>query len=108
LIWKDPERGIQVRALPPEIEATVLEADPGTAGRSDKADAASAPEVKPSQTAHAPSTSLQVGSTYYLLVPELGFEVPIRVMAIIAKGRWLGRRTDTEDEIYVDVVVNHR
>jgi hypothetical protein len=86
----------------------MLEADATTAGHGDDPDAASAPAVRPSQTAHAPSTSLQVGLTYYLLVPELGFEVPIRVMAMVANGRWLGRRTDTEEEIYVDVVVNRR
>ena len=108
MIWKDPERGIQVRALPPETESPVLQADPTTTGHGDAPGTASTPAVKPSQTAHAPSTSLQVGSTYYLLVPELGFEVPIRVMAIVANGRWLGRRTDTEEEIYVDVVVNRR
>jgi hypothetical protein len=106
LIWKDPERGIQVRALPPETEPSVLEAESEAAARSGDGGSATSPAVTPTQTAHAPSTSLQVGSTYYLLVPDLGFEVPIRVMAMIAKGRWLGRRTDTEDEIYVDVVVN--
>jgi len=49
-----------------------------------------------------------VGSTDDLLVTDLDLEVSIRVMAMIANGRWLGRRTDTEDDVYVDVVVNRR
>ncbi|MEB3353743.1 MAG: hypothetical protein VKM34_05860 [Cyanobacteriota bacterium] len=108
LIWKDPEKGIQVRALPPEAQSSALEVDVLSAERSRNSTQPSSPRVTPAQTAHAPSTSLQVGSTYYLLVPDLGCEVPIRVMAMTAKGRWLGRRTDTPEEIYVDILVNRR
>ncbi len=108
LIWKDPERGIQARSLPPETQPALLEPEFATTGRGGRTETAPEPAVKPTQTAHAPSTSLQVGSTYYLLVPDLGFEVPVRVMAVTAEGRWLGKRADTQDEIFVDVVVYRR
>lgn len=109
LIWKDPEKGIQVRALPAEAQSSAPEAtipvgafDSGVSSNSGGASGSVL-------VAYAPSTSLQVGSTYYLLVPDLGFEVPIQVLAKRAEeGHWRGRRTDTQQETYVDIQLKRR
>ena len=108
LVWKDAEGAVQVRALPAEAEPTALNAKSHSQVLGNEAKGASKKAITPTLTAHAPSTSLQAGSTYFLFTPELGFEIPIHVIAMTEEGRWIGERTDSEEEVYVDVIVKRR
>ena len=108
LVWKDAVGAMQVRALSSEAEPPALGVKSHSHVLGVETDGVPEQAIATTLTAHAPSTSLRVGSTYYLLVPELDFEVPIQIIAMTAKDRWTGKRTDTQNAAFVDVVVKRR
>ena len=102
LIWKDPERGIQVRAIAA-----------GEAGVDDNpVDAVPEEWPEPAYFAFAPSTSLRVGETYKLdinnpssLEDWSNDDVPIRILKSTGDGSWIGMRMDVPEIALVEIFV---
>lgn len=97
LIWKDPEHGIQVRAVGPAQ-------DPLNDSLTNPTEAP--PFTKMSLQAIAPSQSLYVGEVYRLVVPGLKERIPIRILERQGPGHWLGMRVDTPDVEPVEIRVD--
>jgi len=104
LIWKDNERGIQVRA----VAAAQLE----TTGESSDGDPEEWPE--PAYIALAPSTSLRVGETYKLDIHNSSpleewskGDVPIRILKCTGVGEWVGMRMDIPEVALVEIFVRN-
>jgi hypothetical protein len=97
LIWRDPDQGIQVRA----IAAAAPESDTQNPPVREE----DWPEAK--HLALAPSSSLQVGEIYRLPITDLDVEVPIRILKQRGHGEWIGMRMDTPDIEHVEVLVDN-
>ena len=104
LIWKDHERGIQVRA----VAAAQLE----TSGERSDGDPEKWPE--PAYIALAPSTSLRVGETYKLDIHNSSSleewskrDVPIRILKGTGVGDWVGMRMDIPEVALVEIFVKN-
>lgn len=104
LIWKDHERGIQVRA----VAAAQLE----TSGERSDGDPEEWPE--PAYIALAPSTSLRVGETYKLDIHNSSSleewskrDVPIRILKGTGVGEWVGMRMDIPEVALVEIFVKN-
>lgn len=97
LVWRDPEQGIQVRAIAaadPESHAlNLLEPEEDW------------PDAK--HLALAPSSSLHVGEIYRLPITDLDVEVPIRILKKRGRGEWIGMRMDTPDIEHVEILVDN-
>jgi hypothetical protein len=97
LVWRDPEQGIQVRAIAaagPESHAlNLLEPEEEW------------PDAK--HLAMAPSSSLHVGEIYRLPITDLDVEVPIRILKKRGRGEWIGMRMDTPDIEHVQILVDN-
>jgi hypothetical protein len=102
LIWRDPDHGIQVRAI--------------SAGEAEANDELSnaVPEEWPEPTffAFAPSTSLRVGEIYKLELHNPGSlegwsndDVPIRILKSTGDGEWIGMRMDIPEIALVEIFV---
>lgn len=104
LIWKDPERGIQVRAM--------AAAEGETIGEPSDGDPEEWPE--PAYIAIAPSTSLRVGETYKLDIHHPSSpvdlkisDVPIRILKCTGEGEWIGMRMDIPEIALVAIWVEN-
>jgi hypothetical protein len=97
LVWRDPDQGIQVRA----IAAAAPESDTQNPPVREE----DWPEAK--HLALAPSSSLQVGEIYRLPITDLDVEVPIRILKQRGHGEWIGMRMDTPDIEHVEVLVDN-
>lgn len=103
LIWRDPNHGIQVRAI------AAVEAEDNE--ESLVANPDEWPE--PAFFAFAPSTSLRVGETYKLdiynpdsLEDWCNDDVPIRILKSTGEGEWIGMRMDIPEIALVEIMVD--
>jgi hypothetical protein len=103
LIWRDPDHGIQVRAI---ASAPSEDND-----QLDEARQADWPE--PICFALVRTNSLQVGETYKLDICDPrtieGWSrdnVPIRILKQTGQGEWIGMRMDTSDIEHVEILVD--
>ena len=104
LIWKDHERGIQVRA----VAAAQLETS------SERSDGDPEEWPEPAYIALAPSTSLRVGETYKLDIHNSSSleewskrDVPIRILKGTGVGEWVGMRMDIPEVALVEIFVKN-
>ena len=97
LVWRDPEQGIQVRAI--------AAAGPESHGLNLLDPEEDWPEAK--HLALAPSSSLHVGEIYRLPITDLDVEVPIRILKKRGRGEWIGMRMDTPDIEHVEILVDN-
>lgn len=106
LVWMDPEKGVQVRAIAGQSAADE-EAETTNNDLIQKPQTTQEEPVPEAQhLAFAPSTSLHVGEIYRLPITDLDRDVPIRILKKTGHGEWLGMRTDVPDVEYVEVMVD--